>query len=126
MSAEKPTRLKQPSILRWVSPGADGAQLLVEPTPPKWLHVNKRKAELLEKPAEDKPTKTSHNGGRPSGNESRGVADGAERSNRVPKGGLRLKLERTAAEKLDIAKAIEAESINTGACKGVFWGEDLL
>jgi hypothetical protein len=92
MSAEKPTRLKQPSILRWVSPGADGAQLLVEPTPPKWLHVNKRKAELLEKPAEDKPAKTSHNGGRPSGNESRGVAGGAERSNRVPKGGLRLKL----------------------------------
>ena len=66
MSAEKPTRLKQPSILRWLSPGADGAQLLVEPTPPKWLHVNKRKAELLEKPAEATgKAQTSHNGGRP-------------------------------------------------------------
>ena len=109
MSAEKPTRLKQPSILRWLSPGADGAQLLVEPTPPTWLHVNKRKAELLEQPAEDTATgkaQTSHAGGRPSGNESRGVAGGAERSNRLPKGAQRLKLERTAAEKLDIAKAI--------------------
>ena len=69
MSAKTPARLEQPSILRWLSPGADGVELLVEPTLRTWLHVNKRKAELLEKRAEDTATgkaQTSHAGGRPS------------------------------------------------------------